>query len=117
MQTTQQILMCTPIRLKDWEENKNTGKITIIKPKFEGHFSKKFLEPFFKSKNFRINLDELGTEVWINCDGKTTVEELGNILGKKFGSEIEPIYDLLIKFILELKRSKFIKLECPIGNK
>jgi len=116
MQTTQQLLKCIPVRLQHWEENDTTGKIVIIKPKFENNLSKKLLEPFLKSKEFRIKLDDLGTAVWKNCDGNTTVEQLGNILGKKFGPEIEPIYDRLIKFILELKRSKFIKLECPAEN-
>lgn len=113
MQTTQQILNCIPFRLANWEEDKNTEKIVIIKPKFESRISKELLEPFIKSKVFRIKLDDLGTEVWKNCDGNTTVGEIGKILGKKFGPKIEPIYDRLIKFILELKRSKFIKLECP----
>lgn len=117
MQTTQQLLKCKPVRLQNWESNKNNGRIVIIKSKYENRILKKLFEPFLHSKFIRINLDDLGSEVWINCDGHTSVQEIGEILGGKYGPQIEPIYERLIQFILELKRSKFIRLECPAADK
>ncbi|MEJ2054679.1 MAG: PqqD family protein [Calditrichaceae bacterium] len=113
IKTTTQLLQCKPSQTADFDTNPETGLVQIIKPKFKSDWARKMFTPFIKGENFIINLDELGTEVWNNCNGKTTVEEIGEILGKKFGPEIEPIYDRLNKFILQLLRSKFIQVDCP----
>ena len=107
---------CIPHQTADWDVNEKTGFIRILKPKFKSDWAKKMFNPFVKGENFIIKLDELGTEVWKNCNGKNTVEEIGKLLGKKFGHEIEPIYDRLNKFIMQLFRSKFIRLQCPEGT-
>ncbi len=112
IKTTQQLMSCIPFQTADWDVNKETGLIRIIKPKFKSDWAKKLLNPFVKGENFIIKLDELGTEVWKNCNSINTVEEIGKILGQKFGSEIEPIFDRLNKFIWQLYRSNFIRLEC-----
>jgi len=109
-------MSCIPLQTADWDTNDETGLIRILKPKFKSNWAKKFLNPFVKGENFIIKLDELGTEVWKNCNGKNTVEDIGKLLGKKFGPEIEPIYDRLNKFIMQLFRSKFIELDCNESN-
>ena len=106
-------MTCIPFQTADWETNEDTGLICIIKPKFKSEWVKTIFNPFVKGENFIIKLDDLGTEVRKNCNGKNTVEEIGKILGQKFGPEIEPIYDRLHKFVWQLLRSKFIHLECP----
>jgi hypothetical protein len=116
IKTTQQLMTCIPIQIANWDINEETGFICILKPKFKSDWAKKFFNPFVKGENFIIKLDELGTEVWKNCNGKNTVKEIGKRLGKKFGPNIEPIYDRLNKFIIQLLRSKFIRLECPENN-
>lgn len=116
IKTTQQLMSCIPFQTAEWDTNEETGLIRILKPKFKSDWAKTLFNPFVKGENFIIKLDELGTEVWKNCNGKNTVEEIGKLLGKKFGPEIEPIYDRLNKFIWQLLRSKFIRLEYPKGT-
>lgn len=113
IKTTQQLMACIPIRIADWDTNEETGFIRILKPKFKSNWAKKLFNPLVKGENFIIKLDALGTEVWKNCNGKTTVEEIGKILAIKFGPDIEPIYERLNKFIMQLLRNKFIELKCP----
>lgn len=116
IKTTQQLMSCIPFQNVNWDTHTETGLIRIIKPKFKSNWAKSLFNPFVKGENFIIKLDELGTEVWKNCNGKNTIEEIGIILGRKFGSDIEPIYDRLNKFTMQLLRSKFIRLECPENN-
>jgi len=110
MRTKQQILDSKPVRLHYWEINETTNLVVIFKPKFESALAQKTILPFFKNRHFTIKLDALGSEVWKNCDGERTVKQLGVILAKKFGPEIEPIYERLIQFVVELQRGKFIRL-------
>jgi len=113
MNTTTDLMNCYPQRLYTFEENAGNGKVIIVRPKWKLPLAKKLFGRFTKSQNFRIKLDDLGSAVWKNCDGKYSVKEIGEILGKEFGQEIEPIYDRLIKFILQLQRNKFIEINCP----
>ncbi|MBN2426101.1 MAG: PqqD family protein [Calditrichaceae bacterium] len=99
-----------PIRRFEWEEDKKTGRITILRPKFESAFCKKYLLPFFKNKFFKIKLDELGSIVWKNCDGKNSVEGIKAVTQKTFNQDIEKIDERLKKFILQLHREKFVIL-------
>lgn len=110
MRTKQKILESKPVRLQQWEVDETTKLVVIYKPKFENAIARKSLLPFFRNKYFTIKLDALGSEVWKHCDGEQTVRQLGIILAKKFGPEIEPIYDRLIQFMVELQRGKFVRL-------
>ena len=113
IKTTKNLLDCYPTRLMEWNVNEETGLIVVICPKYRSALTQNIFNPFLKNKSFPVNLDKLGTVIWENCDGKNTVGRLGEILAEKFGKEIEPIYDRLGKFILHLKRNKFIELKCP----
>lgn len=106
-------MSCIPVRLFESEINAQTGKKVIIRPKYNSRIGKMVLEPFLKNKNFRINLDDLGTATWDSCDGKNSVEQIGKILGAQFGPDIEPIYERLTKFLIQLHKEKFIRLDCP----
>jgi hypothetical protein len=111
--TNTDMLNCVAKRHFTWEINDETGYVLIIRPKFISPFWQKIFNPFLKSKHFRIKLDELGSAVWLAMDGKNTIEDIGKILGEQFGKEIEPIYERLIKFTLQLHREKFIDILCP----
>ena len=112
LKNTSELLICYPVRLLEWDEEKN-GIITVRKPKFHSDWAMKLFSPILKGKEFKIKLDELGSVVWKNCDGKKTVNEIGQLLGEHFGPDIEPIYERLNKFLMQLYRGKFIEIRCP----
>jgi hypothetical protein len=111
--TQNELMACIPHRILEWDYQDNSELIYVKKPKFESDWAKKIFEPFFKTKFFKARLDKLGTVVWQNCDGKNTVKQIGEILAKTFGPEIEPIYERLNEFIVNLHRHKFIEITCP----
>lgn len=64
-----------------------------------------------KSINTKINLDELGSFVWENCDGKTSIQEISKRLKQRFGDKADPRMSRLITYIKILLSNKFIKVE------
>ncbi len=102
------LLDLIPKRIARFEES-GDGLITILKPKFKNKMLVKYLMPRVKSPNFKVNLDEFGSFVWKQCDGKRTVEQIGNLLKEKFQDDIEPVYDRLALFIQSLARYRFIE--------
>ena len=113
MRTTEDIMECIPSRLCEHEIHQGTKRIIVLRPKFTSKVGKRILEPFLKNKNFKVKLDDLGTAVWKNMDGKTTVKNMGEILAAEFGPKIEPIYERLGKFLIRMHKEKFIRLDCP----
>ncbi len=104
---------CIPSRLFDWEIKEDTGNVVILRPKYKSKVGMLMFGSFLKDKNFKVNLDKLGSVVWKNTDGKNKVKRIGEILAKEFGPEIEPIYERLSTFLVQMHKQKFIRLDCP----
>ena len=90
------------------EVNEN-GNITVLKPKFRNKFLKKYVVPKLKSPFYKVKLDEFGSFVWRQINGKLTVEEIGKKLKTNFDKDIEPVYDRLSEYIQSLERYRFIE--------
>jgi hypothetical protein len=99
------MLELTPVRINQHEEK--DGLINILIPKFKREFFRKFI-PKNKSKDIRINLDELGSATWLSIDGNKKVGEIVEELKSSFGDKIEPAVDRITKFIGGLNQHSFI---------
>ena len=113
MKKIDDIMNCIPTRLFGWEIKEDDGRVVILRPKYKSKTGMLLFGSFLKDKNFKVKLDDLGTVVWKNADGKNTVQKIGEILAQEFGPEIEPIYERLTTFLVQLHRQKFIRLDCP----
>lgn len=109
MKNQSELLEAIPVRCVDWYTDEETQRIVLKRPKFISDWAQKLFRPILKQDYFAVKLDDIGTVFWQHCDGKKTVREHGEILGEKFGPDIEPIYDRLFKFVLELQKAKLIR--------
>ena len=82
--------------------------VTILAPRFHGRFARWFLGRGLGSSCYRVTLDEIGSEVWLLCDGKRNVGEIGELVKAKFQERIEPCYDRLAVFFRQLEQAEFI---------
>ncbi|MCR4418345.1 MAG: PqqD family protein [Ignavibacteria bacterium] len=96
-----------PIRKFDFEKSEN-NLITILIPKFTNKFLVRHLMPRLKYPFFKVKLDEIGSAVWLEIDGKKKVGEIAQILEEKFGAKIQPIEERLSKFFTQLQFHQFI---------
>lgn len=61
----------------------------------------KFRIPEYK----KTELDEYGSFIFKNIDGKTSVEGLGQTLKEHFGPSVEPVYDRLAMYLHHLEKA------------
>jgi len=99
-----------PSRRHQFEELEN-GDIDVLMPRYGSGRLGKLLVSFLNPKPVRIRLDGVGAAVWRLCDGRRSVHEIGAALHGELGDRIEPLYERLSTFVLQMKRSDLIDLK------
>ncbi len=102
------MLELVPERLVDHEED-DGDVITLLSPRFKSRLMKKLLESRLKNRFLKVKLDEIGSSVWLLCDGHRSIGEIGEMMRERFGDKIEPCYDRLSVFFSQLEISRFIR--------
>lgn len=103
------LLELTPVREKQFETGED-GLVTILIPKFKRQFFQNLI-PKNRSRDFKINFDELGTAVWNEIDGNKNVGDIVIELGEKLGEKIQPAEERITKFLTQLNSHKFISFK------
>lgn len=58
----------------------------------------------------RIYLDDYGLIVWESINGRRNVRQIGRILRRRFGEEVEPLYPRLSKFLAYFQSMNLIRI-------
>lgn len=85
----------------------NDGKVTISM-KHTGFYNMLAQKVFHTPEISRIDLDEYGSFIWQQIDGKNSVGDIAIILKEKFGDDAEPLYDRIVMYMQILYNNKFI---------
>ena len=88
---------------------KNKKRVTVYMVN-KGFFNRVAQIFFNRPKVSQIDLDEYGSYLWINIDGRRTIEELAELMEEQFGEKVEPLYNRLVKYMRILRNNKFINL-------
>lgn len=105
-----------PVRTTaDWdcERVDGTRRVTIVRDRETRNRLDRFLFDLFDTPTEReLELDAVGSAVWVGCDGETTVDELVDDLASEFpGERIEPVDQTLTYFLAELSELDLIRYE------
>ena len=103
------LLELTPVRERNFVVN-DDGLVTILIPKFKSKFFLSLI-PKNKSKDFKINFDELGSAVWKEIDSNKKVGNIVQELGDRLGEKIHPAEERISKFLTQLNSHKFISFK------
>lgn len=87
----------------EWEIDKDN--IVTLKTERNGIMSKLLK----KTKYSYIRLDELGSFVWTQLDGKSDIYIIGKKIESEFGEKTAPLFERLIKYLKILKSYKLIE--------
>lgn len=91
-----------------WEFNKK-GHVEIAM-KNKGFFNR-IAQLFFQRPGVSfIELDDMGTFIWRQIDGKKDVYEISEEVKKKFGENAKPLYTRLCQYVKILRNYKLIQL-------
>ena len=63
---------------------------------------------FKRPRISHIKLDEYGSFVWRQVDGRRTIFEISDLVKEKFGREAEPLLNRLVKYFETLYQNEFI---------
>ncbi len=102
------LLRLVPERLVDHELGED-GMVTILAPRFRNRIMKRLLESRMRNRFVKIRLDEIGSAVWLLCDGGSDVGGVADTMSRRFGERIEPCHDRLAMFFTQLEASDFIR--------
>lgn len=84
------------------------GRVTLLVPRFQFAWMRKFFLPRGKNPHVLVALDEFGSRVWLACDGSASVARIAGTLRELFGERVEPVHDRTAVFIQNLLRHRFI---------
>lgn len=89
---------------------KKEERVVLIYPKdftkFESWLQKRIGGP----EVIKRPLDEIGSMIWIMCDGKHTVNDICTELDARYHEDVEPVLDNVSKFLEVLLKSNLIRL-------
>jgi hypothetical protein len=103
------LLELTPAQRALWETAEN-GNVVVLIPKFQHELLVKWLMPRLKYPHVRVKLDRLGSFVWKQCDGRTTVAEIAERMRAEFADSAESVEDRIRTFLLMLEKSDLVNL-------
>ena len=102
-------LTTIPVKNCDFVENRN-GNFVLKTPKSNNPILQKIISAISKSPYFKFKLDDQGSFIWKNCDGKNSVDQICILLEQEFGNAVKPTADRTIQFLQHLYQQRLIKL-------
>jgi hypothetical protein len=109
------LLELIPKRVREFDMDENEI-VTVNMPRFEHAWMLRHLVPSWKSPYMRTRLDDVGSFIWLQCDGKTPVHVIADRLLERFGEDIEPVHDRLKVFLQQLTRRTWMTLHLADGT-
>jgi hypothetical protein len=91
-----------------WEKE-DDGEVIVLQ-RHTGFFDRIAQKYFNRPEYSHIHMDEFGSFVWLQIDGRKSVYEIGKAVRDEFGEDAEPLYERLSQFINTLEGLKYIKI-------
>ena len=100
-----------PVQACGWENGVTPGLVVILQPRFPSGLMARILQPRLReSKKFiRIPLEERGSFIWRQIDGKRTVGELTESFRRSFQEEEHEVPQRVATYLYQMAENNFIE--------
>lgn len=96
-----------------WDRNEN-GEVTLYVPfKKSGRFRSFFSKFYETPREKKIQLDKIGSHVWILCDGNHTVKEISESIHRQYKLVMEEAETALQTYLNQLIGRKLLGFILP----
>jgi len=82
-----------------WEEDEETGLVTVIYPKNLSSFEQKLAVVFKPVMELRRPLDAPGSFIWIMCDGENNIATICTGVDQAFKESMEPVLKRVVDYL------------------
>lgn len=111
------LLELTPLRKKEFDLD-DQGIVTVKIPRFTNKILVKLLIPRLKKPLMRVKLDDVGSSVWKEINGETSVADIARKLEQKYGDTFVQAPERVAEFLKQMYFNDFISFkEFPNKNK
>lgn len=90
-----------------WCGTDEPGRVVILRNN-EGLFNRIVQRFFHKPAVSYIHLDEMGSFIWMNINGRRSVYDIAGLVEEHFGEAAEPLYNRLVRYMGTLSKCGFI---------
>lgn len=97
----------SPVRLLEWRELAD-GRIAVLRPKFGAGRLGRWLSARLERPYCSVKLDDYGSFVWRQCDGRRTVDEIAEALESRAEAPAANLRERLRWFVQRLEREGLI---------
>lgn len=95
----------------------NEKKLVEIEVQNTGFYNRLAQKLFKRPKVSYISLDEYGSFIWQQMDGKRTIYEISFLVKERYGEEAEPLLQRLTRFFQILYHNHYIGYSTPLKKK
>lgn len=88
------------------------GRTVVLVPKFRAQWLR-WVRTLIARPDFRVKLDDEGTFVWEQCDGRSTVLEIADRLHARLGGDQAEVRERVGRFVQRLLRDELLTLDHP----
>lgn len=96
--------------VRNCEHEINNELVTVLFQKEKKGFIEKKVFPKLKPKVSKIDLDEIGSFVWLEIDGKKNISDITKIAEEHFHEKITPAKERVELFFKQMNQNKLISL-------
>jgi hypothetical protein len=99
-----------PSRNEKYSWKQDEEHIVTILVENKGVFNRMAQKFLKKPKVSQIHLEEMGSFIWLQMDGKRSVYDIAQQVQQEFGEKAEPLYDRLVTYLRMLQDYEFVRV-------
>lgn len=101
-----------PERLVPWEEL-DDGRVDLMVARYQQGWIARLVQRWLQKPNIRVHLDELGSFVWLRCDGEQNVATITRALEEELDESAELAPERLGMFLQHMQKVELVRLMVP----